>query len=91
MTKEKLITGIVLGAAVGAIVGFLFATEKGAEIRKQLADKGFELGDLLASKASEFGNVLKDEFGNVVTGATNAANQAVSKGKEMAQAQTEKW
>ena len=91
MTKEKLITGIVLGAAVGAIVGFLFATEKGAEIRQQLADKGFELGDLLKSKAGEFGNVLKDEFGNIVTGARSAVDDTLSKGKDVAQAQTEKW
>lgn len=91
MTKEKLITGIVLGAAVGAIVGFLFATEKGAEIRKQLSDKGFELGDLLKSKASEFGNVLKDEFGNVVTGAGGKLEETINQGKEMAKAQTDKW
>ncbi len=91
MTKEKLITGIVLGAAVGAIVGFLFATDKGAEIRQKLSEKGFELGDLLKSKAGEFGNVLKDEFGNIVTGARSAVDETLSKGKDVAQAQTEKW
>lgn len=38
MTKKKLITGIVAGVAIGGILGYLFATEKGAETRKKIAD-----------------------------------------------------
>ncbi|RYY68648.1 MAG: YtxH domain-containing protein [Chitinophagaceae bacterium] len=39
MTKKKLITGIVAGVAIGGLVGYLFATEKGAETRKKIVDE----------------------------------------------------
>jgi len=39
MTKKKVITAVIAGAATGAILGYLFATEKGTEARHKIAEQ----------------------------------------------------
>ena len=53
----KLIGAILLGAAVGGVLGILFAPEKGSEIRKKLSEKGVDLTDGLKEK---FNILLED-------------------------------
>ena len=49
MKTNKLLAGILLGAAAGAVLGILFAPDKGKETRKKLKNKGQELGDKLSA------------------------------------------
>jgi gas vesicle protein len=55
MSSGKIITGILIGAAAGSILGILFAPDKGSETRKKLVKKG-----------TDFTDELKDKFGELV-------------------------
>ena len=54
-TKKLILGGFVAGIAVGAIIGVLFAPEKGMETRKKIAKAGEDLAD-----------GIKDKFGQVI-------------------------
>ncbi len=65
----KILTALAAGVAVGALLGVLFAPDKGAETRKKINDQGKKLADDLKEKLNkgkdEF-NDLKESFGNTV-------------------------
>lgn len=47
MKTSRVVLGVVAGAAIGALIGILFAPDKGANTRGRLARKGEEfVGDL---------------------------------------------
>ena len=48
--NSNLALGLLGGLAVGAILGILFAPDKGSETRKKIADKGKDYADDLKSK-----------------------------------------
>ncbi len=49
-----IITGIVVGGAVGSVASLLFAPKKGSETRAEVAEKGKELFSEGRTKAEEF-------------------------------------
>jgi gas vesicle protein len=49
-----IITGIVVGTAVGSVTSLLFAPKKGKETRADVAEKGKELFAESKTKAEEF-------------------------------------
>ncbi|WP_284653051.1 YtxH domain-containing protein [Flavobacterium terrisoli] len=62
MSTGKIVLGAVAGLAVGAILGVLFAPEKGSTTRKQIADKGNDFADGLKSKYKEFADTVSEKF-----------------------------
>lgn len=50
MNTGKIIIAFVTGAAVGAVLGILFAPEKGSEIRQKVADSAKDLADDIKEK-----------------------------------------
>jgi gas vesicle protein len=65
--SKKLISGLLVGAAVGAVLGILFAPDKGTETRKRMAKKTEDLGDELKSKYSEAKETIREKFEKIKT------------------------
>jgi gas vesicle protein len=77
MSSSKLLAGILLGATVGAVVGILFAPDKGSETRKMISDSTNDLGDNLKTKFSEMTDSIKEKFESI----KGDANEILQKGK----------
>ena len=83
MSAAKIITGLMIGAAAGAVLGILFAPDSGSETRRKISEKGNDLADNLKNKFSDFVDAVSDKFQGAKSEAANMAN----KGKE----QFEEW
>ncbi len=58
--ESNFITGIVIGAIVGAAAGILLAPESGEETRKKIADKTSGLKEELDSKFQDISEKIKN-------------------------------
>ena len=58
----KIIGALLIGVAVGGILGIQFAPDKGSETRKKIAGKTGDLTDLLQEKFEAFLEQAKNEF-----------------------------
>ena len=54
MGSGKVISALVAGAAVGALIGVLFAPEKGEDLRNKIADMKSDCLNTLKDKVNEF-------------------------------------
>ncbi|WP_426485914.1 YtxH domain-containing protein [Flavobacterium sp. 2] len=59
MKASNTILGIVGAAAAGALLGVLFAPDKGSETRKKIKDKSKDYGDNLKSKFDGIVDTIK--------------------------------
>ena len=53
MKKSNVVLGVLAGAAVGALLGILFAPDKGSKTRKKIYAKGEDVVGSLKDKAEE--------------------------------------
>lgn len=53
MSSGKFVLGVLAGVAAGAILGILFAPDKGTETRKKIAEKGEDYVDSLKEKFND--------------------------------------
>lgn len=82
MSSSKIITGILIGAAAGAVLGILFAPEKGSDTRKKIGKKSADLTDSLKSKFND----LVDSISEQIETARDEAEDVIADGKEKASA-----
>jgi gas vesicle protein len=54
MSSGKILLGVIAGVAAGALLGVLFAPDKGWNTRKRIAKKADEYADGLREKFDEF-------------------------------------
>ncbi len=78
MNSSKVITGILAGFAAGAVIGILFAPEKGSVTRQKISDKTDEYTDDLKFKYDELRETVKGKMKDV----KKAASDLATKGKE---------
>lgn len=62
MSSSKMITGILAGAAVGAILGVLFAPDKGSDTRKKIANKAGDITDSVKNSIGSLTNGIKEAY-----------------------------
>jgi gas vesicle protein len=65
MNSGKMILGILAGAAAGALLGVLFAPEKGSETRRKISQKGKDLVDEVKHKYDDFVKGVNEKFNSV--------------------------
>jgi len=73
MSTGKVFLGLLAGVAAGALIGVLFAPEKGCETRKKIAKKGKDYADDLTRKMNDFIEDMSQKFETVVKKAKDSA------------------
>lgn len=63
----KVVVALLAGLAAGAVLGVLFAPEKGTETREKLNDSLADLGDALKERAEEQFDQLNDFKEKILT------------------------
>ncbi|MFD2967300.1 YtxH domain-containing protein [Sphingobacterium bambusae] len=56
----KIVTALLAGLAAGAVLGLLFAPDKGSETRDKIQDSLADLGDAIKERAEEQLDQLQD-------------------------------
>lgn len=79
MNTGKIVLGVIAGVAAGALLGMLFAPEKGTETRKKISKKGLELKDELQGKFDDFLSSISEKFESVSNDGGHIAEKAKSK------------
>ncbi|WP_140487248.1 YtxH domain-containing protein [Flavobacterium sp. GSA192] len=66
MKTDKMVLGILGGIAAGAILGILFAPEKGSQTRKKILDKGTDYVDGLKGKLDKVIGTVTNKYENLL-------------------------
>ncbi|MEI6754384.1 MAG: YtxH domain-containing protein [Paludibacter sp.] len=83
MSTEKVVLGVLAGAATGALLGVLFAPAKGTVTRRAIVRKSERQVDELKDKFNEFIDSITDKFDQVKEEVVEFAEEAMSKSDEV--------
>ncbi|MCX6252345.1 MAG: YtxH domain-containing protein [Bacteroidetes bacterium] len=62
MSSGKVLLGLLAGVAAGALLGVLFAPDKGSKTRKKISKKGEDYADSLKEDFNEFLKSITENF-----------------------------
>lgn len=79
MKTDKVILGILGGVAAGALLGILFAPEKGDKTRRRLMDKSNDYGDELKDKLDTLLGNITNKYEKIWKEGENLLSQGKSK------------
>ncbi|MFL5754030.1 MAG: YtxH domain-containing protein [Bacteroidia bacterium] len=71
----KIVGALILGAAVGAALGILFAPDKGTETRKKLFNGAKDIADNLTDKIKDSTSKFRDKADELSDLAENKVNE----------------
>ena len=71
MEKGKIIVGVLGGVALGALLGVLFAPDKGSITRRKISKKGEEYLDDIKDKFDELLDNVSEKYSEVKDMVTN--------------------
>ena len=83
MKNSDVVVGILGGLAVGAILGILFAPDKGSNTRRKIAEKGTNLKDNLKGNFNDFVASIEDQYSNFTSNAEDVIEEGKSKLERM--------
>ena len=66
MASNKLIAGVLAGIAIGSVVAYLYASDNGSKMRKNLTKKG---GKYIEGLKGQFGDLVDNLAGTFFTSA----------------------
>lgn len=75
---SKVLLSVLAGAAAGAIIGILFAPDKGYETRRRIAEGSKDVTDNLKTKFSDLVDNIADKYESAKEGAADL----IEKGKQ---------
>ncbi len=82
MSSGKVILSLLAGVAAGALLGVLFAPEKGSATRKNILKKSADFADEVKEKFNEFLDSITEKFEQANEDAKEAADESKGKSKE---------
>lgn len=65
MKSGNMLLGVLAGAAIGAVLGILYAPDKGSATRNKISKKGKKYADDLQEKYDEFVSTMKNKYESV--------------------------
>ncbi len=81
MSASKVLLGVVVGLAAGALVGILLAPDSGANTRKKISQKGEGYVDELKTKFNDFLDGFMEHVESAKDDARGMANDLADKAK----------
>jgi gas vesicle protein len=79
MKSGKVLLGLLGGIAAGALLGILFAPDKGDRTRRKIVDKGNDFADGLKEKYDDYVEGITEKYENT----RQQAEEFISKRKNM--------
>ncbi|MDT8416044.1 MAG: YtxH domain-containing protein [Flavobacteriaceae bacterium] len=79
MGSGKVLLGVLAGVATGAVLGILFAPDKGSTTRKKISKKSDEYASELGDKFNEFMDSVSEKFESVRDEAVRLAEKGKQK------------
>ena len=82
MGSGKVLLGLLAGVAAGAVLGVLFAPEKGSATRKKISKKSDDYAETLKEQFKEFLDSLSEKFEQAKEEITDTAEEDTTKSQE---------
>jgi gas vesicle protein len=79
MKPNKIILGVVGGAATGVLLGVLFAPKKGSETRKSILKKSHDYADGAKNKIETLLGSINKPYNNILQGGKHLIDEGKSK------------
>lgn len=65
MSSGKVILGVLVGMTAGAVLGVLFAPDKGSETRRKIVEAGEDYADAVKEKFNQMVDNMNEKFEKV--------------------------
>ena len=82
MNSGKVAISLVAAAAIGAVLGILFAPAKGAALRRKIQRMGEKEVDVIKDKFSEFADNMSQNYEKVKENVVDFAHQTMNKNQD---------
>jgi gas vesicle protein len=83
MSAGKVVIGLVAGLATGALLGILFAPDKGYKTRKRIYREGEKITEDVTEKFMDFMESVTDKFNDVKKDVTDFAEKVKATEKKV--------
>lgn len=83
MKSSNVLLGIVGGLAAGAVLGVLFAPDKGTNTRKKIAKKSSDLKDNLTDSFNDFVSNVEDKYKDLASKASGLMEEGTDNLEKM--------